>query len=324
MKKPADLVLGVEERPPLADGVLVAAQHIGAIAVNFVYPLLLARQAGLSTESTADMLSLGMAALAVAVLLQAIPRGPIGCHYLAPMVYASPYLAPGFLAIEMRGMPLFWGMTIVAGAVTVVFASVWDRLRTFIRPESVGLVVFLVGGTIGLAALRLLHKDDGSVGTAEAWVTLLTLAVMIALNVWTKGRLRLFCVLFGIIAGDAIALAKGVLTTHEFGSLAKLPLFAVPRLGHMGWSFDATVAVPFAVTALAVAMVTTAIVTTYQRITDADWARPDMRTISGGIRADGLRAIVAGLLCTFGVAIGPANAGLVRQLAWPAASSPIL
>jgi hypothetical protein len=36
MQKPADLVLGVEDRPPLADGILVAAQHIGAIAVNFV------------------------------------------------------------------------------------------------------------------------------------------------------------------------------------------------------------------------------------------------------------------------------------------------
>jgi xanthine permease XanP len=59
----------------------------------------------------------------------------------------------------------------------------------------------LVGATIGLAALRLLHQDDGTVGAGEACVTLLTLAVMVALNIWSKGRLRLFCILIGIVAG---------------------------------------------------------------------------------------------------------------------------
>src|SRR5262249_2205427 len=191
MKNPADLVYGVDERPPLWDAVVVALQHVLAIAVNLVYPLLLARQAGLSAEATADMLRIGMVALAVGVLLQAIPRGPIGCHYLAPMVYGSRYLAPGLLAVDMGGMPLFWGMTIVGGIATLVFASLWGRLRTFIPPESAGLVVLLVGATIGVAALRLLHQSDGSVAAGDAWIALLALAVMIAFNVWSKGRLRL-------------------------------------------------------------------------------------------------------------------------------------
>jgi xanthine permease XanP len=95
MKKPADLVYGVEERPPFFDAIILALQHVLAIAVNLVYPLLLAREAGLSTEAAADMLRIGMVALAVGTVLQALPRGPVGCHYLPPMVYASPYLAPG-------------------------------------------------------------------------------------------------------------------------------------------------------------------------------------------------------------------------------------
>jgi xanthine permease XanP len=311
MRKPADLIYGVDERPPFWDAVVVALQHVLAIAVNLVYPLLLARQAGLSSEAAADMLRIGMVALAAGVLLQAIPRGPIGCHYLAPMVYASPYLAPGFLAIEIGGMPLFWGMTIVAGLGTLAFASIWDRLRTFIPPEAAGLVVFLVGATIGVAALRLLHQDDGTVGAAETWVTLITLAVMIALNVWGKGRLRLFSVLVGLVVGYIIAIATGVLGPDSFRTIAGLPVLAAPNISHMAWSFDATLVIPFLVTALATAIVTTAIVTTYQRITDADWVRPDMRTITSGIRADGVGTIIAGLLCSFSIATGPANAGLV-------------
>src|SRR3979409_532868 len=174
------------------------------------------------------MLIIGMAALAIGVLLQAIPRGAIGCHYLAPMVYASPYLAPGFLAIEMGGMPLFWGMTIFAGLATLVLATFWDRLRTFIPPEAAGLVVFLVGATIGVAALRLLHQKDGSITTDDAWMARLTLAVIIALNIWGKGRLRLFSVLIGLVIGYVVAAATGIIEADKLHSIPELPLIALP------------------------------------------------------------------------------------------------
>jgi xanthine permease XanP len=311
MKKPANLIYGVDERPPLFDSLVIALQHVLIIAVNLIYPLLLARQAGLSGEATAAMLRIGMVALAAGVVMQAIPRGPLGCHYLAPVVYASPFLAPGFLAIELGGMPLFWGMTIIAGLAMLVFASVWDRLRTFIPPESAGLVVFLVGATIGVAALRLLHRADGTIGAFESVVTLIALAVMIALNVWGKGRLRLFSILVGLACGYVAAAIMGVLDGGAFRAIAGLPLVSVPEFGHMAFSFDATLIVPFAVTALATAMVTTAVVATCQRVADADWVRPDLRSITSGIRGDGVSTILGGLTCSFGATIGPANAGLV-------------
>jgi NCS2 family nucleobase:cation symporter-2 len=311
MKKPADLIYGVDERPPLLDSVVVALQHVLVIAVNLIYPLLLARQAGLSGDATAAMLRIGMVALAAGVLLQAIPRGPVGCHYLAPAVYASPFLAPGFLAIEVGGMPLFWGMTITAGLAMLVFASIWGRLRTFIPPESAGLVVFLVGATIGVAALRLLHRPDGTVGTADSLVTLIALAVMITFNVWGKGRLRLFSILVGLVCGYIVAAVTGLLEVEQFREIANQPVISMPSIDHMAWSFDVRLVIPFAVTALATAMVTTAIVATCQRITDAEWVRPDMPSIVSGIRGDGVSTVIGGLLCSFGLAIGPANAGLV-------------
>jgi NCS2 family nucleobase:cation symporter-2 len=326
-RKPPDLVFGVEERPPLSVALVIALQHVLAIAVNLVYPLLLAREAGLSTEASADMLRIGMVALAVGTVLQASPRGIVGCHYLAPVVYASPYLAPGFLAIKMGGMPLFWGMTMVAGVSLLVFSLIWDRLRTFIPPESAGLVVLLVGATIGVAALRLLHQKDGSIAESDAWITLLTLAVIIVLNVWGKGRLRLFCVLIGLVIGYVIAGLTGNIEAGKLQAIVGLPLISLPGIGHMAWSFDASLIIPFVVTALATAMTSTAIVTTYQRITNLDWVRPDMSSISRGIRADGLSTVIAGLLCSFGIGIGPANAGLVaatgaasRVVAYPIAA----
>jgi len=118
------------------------------------------------------------------------------------MVFVSPMLAPGFLAVQTGGMPLFWGMTIVAGLVTLGLASVWGRLRVLIPPEVAGLVVFLLGGLLGLAALRMLLQDDGTLRTTDASLALLTLALMIAVNVWGKGRTRLFSVMVGMLGGQ--------------------------------------------------------------------------------------------------------------------------
>ena len=327
MKKPVDLAYGLDERPSFAVSGLLALQHVGIICVNLVYPLLLMREAGLGAEATGDILRFGMIALALGVLIQAIPVGRIGCHYLAPVVYGSPYLAPGILAIKAGGMPLFWGMTIVAGLAIVVFASIWHRLRVLIPSELAGLVVFLVGATIGSVALKLMHGPEGTSAPAEFAVTLCGIGVMIVLNVWAKGRLRLFTILIGIVVAYIAAFIAGVLPVGDLHRIAHEPLLKLPDVKHMAWSFDASLIVPFAITALATAMITTAVVTTLQRITDAEWVRPDMRTISQGIRGDGISTIIAGSLCSFGLAIGPANAGLVaatgvasRVVAYPIAA----
>ena len=89
-----------------------------------------------------------------------MPRGPVGSRFLAPSIFTGVYLAPSLLAVKAGGLPLVWGMTIFAGLVEIALSRVWSRLRPFIPPESAGLVVFLVGVIIGLAALRILLEDN--------------------------------------------------------------------------------------------------------------------------------------------------------------------
>ena len=76
------------------------------------------------------------------------------------------------------------------------------------------MVVFLIGVIIGLAALRLLVSRNaaGSVlGHRGRDRPGLSLAVMIALNIWNKGQLRLFCILIGMVVGYVAAVALGTL-----------------------------------------------------------------------------------------------------------------
>ena len=162
MRKPANLVYGVEEAPPHLVTLISAVQHVGVIAIFMIYPLIIGREAGVPADVLSAMLRMGMFALAVAVFLQALPRGPVGSRLLAPSIFTGVYLAPSLLAVKIGGMPLLWGMTIFAGLVEVALSRVWIRLRTFIPSETAGLVVFLIGVIIGLAALRILVGEGTS------------------------------------------------------------------------------------------------------------------------------------------------------------------
>jgi xanthine permease XanP len=313
MRKPANLIYGIEEPPPPLVTVISAVQHVGVIAIFMVYPLIIGREAGVSADVLAAMLRMGMLALAVAVLLQALPGGPVGSRLLAPSIFTGVYLAPSMLALKIGGMPLVWGMTIFAGLVEIALSQVWSRLRTFIPSETAGLVVFLIGVIIGLAALRALlgEGSGGSLSGRDALVAGLALAVMISLNIWNKGQLRLFCILIGMVVGYLAAMAAGLLTLADFMTVLRQPLVALPTVAHVSFAFDPSLIIPFAVTGLAAAMGVTAVITTYQRTTDADWVRPEMTSIRRGIFADGIAASVAGLLGTYGLTVSTANVGLV-------------
>jgi NCS2 family nucleobase:cation symporter-2 len=325
MKKPANVVYGVEERPPTLVMLVSALQHVGVIAIFMIYPLIIGRQAGVSAAEMSNILRLGMLGLALATVLQALPKGPVGSRFLAPSIYTGIYLAPSLLAVKLGGLSLVWGMTIFAGLFEIGLSRVWIRLRTFIPPESAGLVVFLVGVTIGLAALRLLigTAPGGAIAGQDGLIGAITLTVMIGLNNWNKGKLRLFCIIVGMVVGYALATGLGTLTPHDYFVAVSQPLVMLPSFGHLSYAFDASMIIPFAVSGLAAAMSTTAVVTTYQRITDADWVRPDMASISRGIFGDGIAAVAAGLLGSFGPTVSTANVGLTaatgvtsRCIAW--------
>lgn len=226
MKKPASLVYGADEKPPIAITIISAIQHVGVIAIFMIYPLVIARGAGALPAEIAAILRVCMLVLAVAVVLQALPGGPVGSHFLAPSIFTGIYLGPSLLAAKAGGLPLVWGMTIFAGLVEISLSRIWSRLRAFIPPETAGMVVFLVGVIIGLAALRLLLGASAGdmVAGRDALVAGVSLATMIGLNIWNKGRLRLFCILVGMVVGYVLSGFTGHITGADISAVLAQPM----------------------------------------------------------------------------------------------------
>jgi NCS2 family nucleobase:cation symporter-2 len=313
MKKPVTMVYGVDERPPVMLTIVTAIQHVGVIAMFLIYPLVVSSQAQLGAEEVINILQMGMLVLAAAVLLQGLPAGPVGSRFLAPSIFTGVFLAPTMMAVKVGGMPLVWGMTIFAGAIEVLLSRIWSRLRVFIPPEAAGLVVSLVGIIIGLAALHLIvdHTTDGLMTPEDGTVAAVSLAVMVGLNIWNKGKLRLLCILIGMLAGYAAGAAIGQITPNDIATVMSRPIFSIPKVQYLRWTFDWSMVIPFAVSGLAAAMSATAVITTYQRLNDADWVRPEPTSLTRGLLGEGIANMLAGLLGTVGLTISTANVGLV-------------
>ncbi|VTU13466.1 uracil-xanthine permease family protein [Variovorax sp. RA8] len=328
--KPVGLVYGVDETPPLGVNIFSGLQHVGLMSIFLVYPVLIAQAAGSTAEVAAAMVSATLIAMAVGTVLQVITVGPIGSGYLCQPSPSVVYIVPSLIAARSGELSAVFGMTILAGLFEMALSRVLPRLRALFTPEITGLVVLLAGISVGVVGLRT-ALGGPQADTQPAQIDLLlglgTLALMVALNVWGRGRMRVFSVLIGLGAGCLIGAALGRLDVHDVARVAAAPLLAFPALGPVGWSFDATLVLPFLIASVAAVLKVIGNVTTAQKASQAGWVRADMRSISRGVLADGLGAVAAGSLGAPGInsstaAVGLATAtGVVsRRIGWSVAA----
>ena len=309
-KKPANIIYGLEESPPILVTVGNGLQHIGLIAINLVYPLLVFRAIDTPVDLVTNLLSSGMLVLGVATFLQALRLGPIGSGFMCPATFSATYLGPSLLAAKGGGLSLLFGMTIFTGALELALAPLLNRLRAIFPPEVSGLVIFVIGLFGGIAGIRSVLGPSAAPMLPAEWVVgLLTLGTMIALNVWGKGVASMFCALIGLVVGYAAAGAAGLINSGVMSVVAATPWIGFPAV-YFERSFDLALVVPFAIVSVATAMKAAGTITVCQKMNDADWVRPDMRSITAGVLADGTSTLLAGVAGAIGTNTSTPAVGL--------------
>ncbi len=324
--KPSNLIYGLEDSPNVTISLLLGLQHTCLCMIGLVFPVLVVRAMGGSTQDATFIASMSLLAGGVGVILQSLSKGPVGSGYLCPQLSGPSFLTASVLAAKTGGLSLLLGMTMIAGLFETLFSRLIKRLQFFFPPEVTGLIVAMVGITVvKIAGLNFLgmsdphaHPDINSVVIGA-----ITLFTMIGLNVWTKGQLRLFCIIVGMVTGYLASASMGLLHGAHWGELARRPLVWMPFTHHPGWSFDAHLILPFLIAMLCSSLKSVGDLTTCQKINDSDWKRPDMENISKGILADGLGCFAAGIFGGYGQSTSSSNIGLSiatgttsRSLAW--------
>jgi xanthine permease XanP len=133
---------------------------------------------------------------------------------------------------------------------------------------------------------------------------------MVALNIWTEGYLKAFCLLIGSAAGYVVSVAVGIPNPSAALSSEHLDFVRLPLNAHHGWQFDFALLAPFVVAAIAGTLHLMGTVTTAQRINDAIWVRPNFRSLSGGLSGSGAATFFAGLAGSGGIDVYSPCVGL--------------
>ena len=312
-KKPANLIYGLDESPPLGTTLLLGLQHILALSSAFVYPVILAQETGMLAAQAERMIHVSMIVMGIATILQALRYGRIGSGYLCPEQVGPAYLPVSIMAVKTGGLPLLAGMTLFSGLSGVLLSRLISRLRPFFPAEVTGTIVTMVGlALIPVAIPRFLGiaKSHLVIDPLSAIIASTTFSVMVGVTVWGSSRLRLYGVLIGLGAGSICAYASGLVTDEQLRRLEQASLLALPSFPAEGWSFSGAMLVPFLVTALASSLKAVGDLTTCQKVNDAEWKRPDMKSISGGILADACGVMLSGGVGTMGQSTSSANVGL--------------
>ncbi|MEO7761163.1 MAG: solute carrier family 23 protein [Casimicrobiaceae bacterium] len=311
MRRPPDLIFGVDDKPPLTTTLFNGCQHVGVIAINLIYPLVLFKLAGTSVAATVELLSVGLLVLGIGTFLQSARRSPVGSGYMCPSTFTATYVSASIVAVRLGGLPLLFGMTMFAGVIEALVSRTLSRLRAFLPTELSGMVVFMIGITAGIAGVRTLYGAGAAPITTGEWgVAALTLAVMVALNVWGKGGAKMLCALIGLVVGYLAGAAAGLFDTAQVDSLVAAPWIGLPTFSHASLAFDWSIAIPFAVASVAAAMKAVGTIAMCQRMNDADWARPEPRSVARGVLGDGVITALSGLVGSVGTNTSTPSVGI--------------
>ncbi|MCK4677682.1 MAG: purine/pyrimidine permease [Bacteroidales bacterium] len=328
VKKPDILIYGVDDKPPPLLSVVLGLQHVFTMSSTLVLPVVIAREIGVSFGMLQALVCFSMIAAGIATILQSLKKGPVGSGYLCPSLCGPSYLSVSVHAAWIGGLPLMHGMTMVAGAFEVIFSRFFHKLKKLFPSEITGLVVIMVAiSLIPLGASKFVGIDysGDAINTTKLVVAIITLIAMVGINVWSRGKLKLYCVLIGLFIGYLLSIMLGILSTQDLRMFVESPWFDVPGKGidYFSFAFDWSLVLPFIIVSICASLKTFGNLSTCQKINDTEWTKPDLKNVGKGMFADGISVFLGGFLGGVAVDTSASNVGLSsatsatsRRIAW--------
>ncbi|HWR39452.1 MAG TPA: solute carrier family 23 protein [Patescibacteria group bacterium] len=310
VKKPSGITYGADDKPPLSVLIPLVFQQIVILSVDLLFPVLIVASLGGPTELAQSLVSLMMITMGIGTIMQSCNKGPIGSGYFCAQETNALFFPVSVLAVKSGGLHLMLGMTVVAGVAQALFSRVVHKLRVLFPVEITGLIILMLPISLIKYSFFSFVGSGKAVDAQESLIAFVTLGVIMLMHVWGKGWVRQYSVVFGILSGFAASYFTGVLTADQLNKVTAAPLVAFPGISHVGWSFSPDLLIPFLVVAFCSSIKTLGNITACQKVNDANWIRPDMKSIGGGLLAEGLSTVVSGLCGTMGQTTSSCSMGL--------------
>ena len=327
-----------EGRIPLKQAIPLGLQHVLAMFVGNLTPILIITAACGSEDFAALQVTLLQNAMLIAgivTLVQLFAIGPIGGKVPIIMGTSSGFIGVFQSVVEIMGGGVaaygaIMGASLIGGLFETVLGAFLKPLRRFFPSVVTGTVVLAIGlSLIGVGVSSFgggsSANDYGSI--ENLLIALVVMIIILVLKHGTKGLTSSSCILFGIIAGYIICAvlaiflpttavnADGVEYTKawvlNWDKVAQAKWFAVPQILPVKPVFDLRAIVPVLIMFIVTAVETVGDISGCieggmgREATDSE--------LSGGVMCDGVGSSFAAL---FGVLPNTSfiqNVGLVTM-----------
>ena len=321
----------VDERLPMPRLAALGFQHVlvmyaGAIAV----PLIVGRALKLSPQEVALLISADLFCCGLVTLIQSWGATQWFGIKL-PVMMGVTFAAVGPMVAIAESVPggdaarTLFGTIIAAGVIGIVLAPIASRMLRFFPPVVTGTIIAVIGVSLmrvgigwAMGGPPFLAKiaDPVNVGKMIAnpnyaaldnlAIALFVLAAILLIAKFGRGFVANISVLLGIILGGAVTAGLGKMT---FEKVAKAQWFDVVLPFHFGTPiFD-----PLLIVTMVLVMIVTFIESTgmFLALADLTGRKLTQRSLTAGLRTDGLGTVIGGIFNTFPYTSFSQNVGLV-------------
>lgn len=230
--------------PAFGQALPLAMQHVVAMIVGCVTPsIIVAGVAGINEQDRVILIQAALFCSAVSTLLQLFPFIRFKNYQLGsalPVIMGISFAyVPSMQAIaETFDIATILGAQIAGGIIAVIVGIAVRKIRVLFPPIITGTVVFTIGLSLYPTAINYMAGGASSenYGSWQNWlVAFFTLAVVIGLNHFAKGFLKLSSILIGIIAGYIFAAFFGLV---DLSGIQSAGVFQLPQPMHFSLNFE--------------------------------------------------------------------------------------
>lgn len=312
-----NLIYKVDERPPLRDTLFAALQHLLAIFVAIITPpLIIAKALNLDVQLTGFLVSMSLFVSGLATFIQSRRIGGVGCGLLCVQGTSFSFIGP-IIAIGMAGgLPLIFGACILGAPVEILVSFTFRYLRKVITPLVSGIVVMLIGLSLLKAGItscgggNAAAEDFGSL--QNLGVAAVVLVSVILFNVSNNKYLRMSSIFIGVVIGYVLAFFLGMVDMSGLEG-SSLLAFNLPIPFKLGIDFNVSSVVALGIVYLVTAIEATGDVTANSMISGLSLDdKSYIKRVSGGVLADGVNSMLAGVFSSFPNSIFAQNNGIIQ------------
>ncbi|GAA6167723.1 uracil-xanthine permease family protein [Sessilibacter corallicola] len=309
MKTDSDILFHLEEKPPVAQSITAAVQHVLASFVGIITPtLVIGSTLGLQ-EEIPYLLSMALIVSGISTFIQVKGIGPVGSRLIAvqgtSFAFLGSLITVGF-TVKNRGgsneeiIAMLNGICFFGAFIEIILSQFIHKLRRIITPLVTGIVIVTIGVSlikVGMTDIAGGYGADNFGAPSFLAIGFFVLLIIIALNASSNNWLRLSSILIGMLVGSATGYYFGI---FEFQGIASASTYVIPIPFKYGFAFDWQLFLPIAFIYLLTAIETSGDLTANSLFCGLPIkGKSYIERIRNGVLADGVNSLIASVFCTF-------------------------